>query len=95
MDGASFLFTLERGQIHWLMRRRTTIRHWTGNLQASGTVVATTNSTVELRGHYDGFSEGRTGGKPLEYSLKRDGDQMEGVALGAEGIPFSVSVRRR
>jgi Zn-dependent protease with chaperone function len=95
MDGTSLLFTLERGEVHWLMRRRTTIRNWTGNLQASGAVIAVTDSTVELRGHYDGFSEGRTSGKPLEYSLKRDGDQMEGVALGAEGIPFSLSLRRR
>jgi hypothetical protein len=95
MDGTSFLFTLERGQIYWLMRRRTTIRNWTGNLQASGTVVAMTPETLELRGQYDGFSEGRTGGKPIEYSLKREGDQLDGVALGAEGLPFTVSVRRR
>jgi hypothetical protein len=71
------------------------IGNWTGNLQASGTVVAFTNVTVELRGSYDGFSEGRTGGKPLEYSLRRDGDQLEGMALGSTGIPFSVSLRRR
>ena len=95
MDGASFVFTQERGQVKWLMRRRTMIGNWTGNLQASGTVVAFTNVTVELRGSYDGFSEGRTGGKPLEYSLRRDGDQLEGMALGSTGIPFSVSLRRR
>jgi hypothetical protein len=86
---------MERGQIHWLMRRRTTIRTWTGTLQASGTVVATTAETAELRGQYDGFSEGRTAGKSIEYSFKRNGDELAGVAVGAEGLPFNVVVRRR
>lgn len=93
MDGSSFVFTQEKGQIIWYMRRRTTVRSWTGTLQASGTVQALTDLTVELRGNYEG--SGWVGGKPLEYSLKRDGDQLDGVVVGADGLPFQVSLKRR
>jgi hypothetical protein len=91
MDSSRFEFTAGPDGIRWTLSRRTTPRNWTGNLYASGLVRSLTESTVELEGRYDGFSEGRTAGAPLRYRLKRRGDSLEGDVVGREGTIFAWS----
>lgn len=94
VDRATFEITREKDKIVWRMSRRTVIRSWRGNLTASGTVVSVTETNAELSGSYEPFSEGHTAGKPLTYSLRWDGETLQGFAVGVEDVPFRVSLRR-
>ena len=94
LDRTEFEFIHADGQVRWHMWRRTQIRNWIGTLTATGGVRYMTEELVALEGTYDAMTEGGVAGKPIEYTLTRRSDTLDGIGAGAVDL-LRVSLRRR
>jgi hypothetical protein len=93
VDGTGqFQFQQEGGEIKWRMERS----GWFSGVQttqtASGSIRKISESVVELVGKYESSNLGNVAGRPLRYSLVRDGLALSGyeVTDGATQVPLSL-----
>lgn len=97
-DAARFEFREEGGAIKWKMERQSVVFGTSYWYKASGTAAANDGASVELVGRYDATNadrrEVRITGTALKYSLQRAEDTLQGTALGASNVPFSVSLKK-
>lgn len=93
VDGVGqFRFQQDGSEIKWRMARS----GWFSGVQttqtASGSVMKISGSVVELVGKYESSNLGNFEGRPLRYSLVRDGLALSGyeVTDGGTRVPLSL-----
>ena len=96
VDGVgSFEFWQENGDVKWRMVRSGWFSGAQTTQRASGTVLKSSSSAVELMGRYDSSNFGNVVGQPVRHVLSRDGDRLSGYeTLLPDGARAALSLER-